>query len=78
MGFKDVSNTYCGLVTVEHGVAAPILIELPMEVNVDNCRSFRDVRYLDINGDGNLDVAASTNLEPSVMESRICMDLAFA
>ena len=61
--FKGVSNAYCRLVTVENGAAAPVLIDLSMDVNADTCRGFRDVRYLDINGDGQLDIAASMTVK---------------
>ena len=61
--FKGVSNAYCRLMTVEYGPAAPVLIDLPMDVNADTCRGFRDVRYLDINGDGKLDIVAKMTVK---------------
>jgi hypothetical protein len=56
---KGAAHGYCRLVTAENELGAPVLIDLPMDMNADNCRGFREVRYLDINGDGKVDVAAS-------------------
>ena len=69
--FKGVSNAYCRLVTVENEQAAPVLIDLPMDVNADTCRGFRDVRYLDINGDGKLDIAASMSVKSNSFDGYV-------
>jgi hypothetical protein len=69
--FKGVANAYCRLVTVENEHAAPVLIDLPMDVNADTCRGFRDVRYLDINGDGKLDVAASMSVKANSFDGYV-------
>jgi hypothetical protein len=69
--FKGVSNAYCRLVTVENGQADPVLVDLPMDVNADTCRGFRDVRYLDINGDGKLDIVASMNVKSNSFEGYV-------
>jgi hypothetical protein len=69
--FKGFSNGYCRLMTAENGQAAPVLIDLPIEMNADNCRGFRDVRYLDINGDGMLDIAASMTVKANSFDGYV-------
>lgn len=69
--FKGISNASCRLMTAENGQAAPVLIDLSMEMNADNCRGFRDVRYLDINGDGKLDIAASMTVKANSFDGYV-------
>ncbi|SDD68404.1 hypothetical protein SAMN05428966_105158 [Massilia sp. PDC64] len=69
--FKGISNAYCRLVTVENTEAVPVLVDVPMDVNADTCRGFHDVRYLDINGDGKLDIAASMSVKANSFEGYI-------
>ena len=69
--FKGVSKGYCRLMTAENRQAAPVLIDLPMDMNADNCRGFRDVRYLDINGDGKLDIAAGMTVKANSFDGYV-------
>ena len=50
---------------------APILVDLPADANADTCRGFRDVRYVDINGDGKLDIAASMNVKSNAFDGYV-------
>lgn len=69
--FPGASSGYCRLVTVADGPAAPVLVDLPMDVNADSCRGFRDVLYLDINGDGKPDVAASMTIRANSFDGDV-------
>ncbi|KGF83236.1 hypothetical protein IA69_03250 [Massilia sp. JS1662] len=69
--YKGAAHGYCRLVTVENEQRDPDLIDLPMDMNADNCRGFRDVRYLDINGDGKLDVAASMTVKANSFDGDV-------
>jgi hypothetical protein len=69
--YKGAAHGYCRLVTVDNEQGTPVLIDLPMDMNADNCRGFRDVRYLDINGDGKLDIAASMTVKSNTFEGYV-------
>ncbi len=69
--YKGAAHGYCRLVTVENKEGAPTLVELPTDVNADNCRGFIDVRYLDINGDGKLDIAASMSVKANSFDGYV-------
>jgi len=69
--FKSISNGSCRLMTAENEQDAPVLIDLPVDINADNCRGFRDVRYLDINGDGKLDIAASMTVKANSFDGYV-------
>lgn len=60
--FAGADDGYCWLVTLSpdgHGV----LVDLPPEPDSPECRGYRDLRYLDINGDGVLDLAAGETVK---------------
>lgn len=61
--FKNTTNSYCRVLTLARDASQPVLAEVPQQANYDECRGFRNVRYLDINGDGMLDVAASVTIK---------------
>lgn len=61
--YKGAADGYCRLAALESAQVALVLIDLPMDVNADNCRGFTDVRYLDINGDGKLDIVTSMSVK---------------
>jgi hypothetical protein len=69
--FKGVANSYCRLVTLDSEKAAPVLVDLPDSANSDACRAFHDVRYLDINGDGKLDIVASMNIKSNSFDGYV-------
>lgn len=54
--FRGVTNSYCRLLTAKDGTGALALIKLPAQANFDDCRGIDQIRYLDLNGDGQLDV----------------------
>lgn len=69
--FKGVSNSYCRLVTLENEKATPVLIDAPQDVNSDACRGFRDVYYLDVNEDGELDIVAIMNVKANSFDGYV-------
>jgi hypothetical protein len=69
--YKGAAYGSCRLVTVENGEDTPILVDLPSDVGADNCRGFSDVRYLDINGDGKLDIATSMSIKSNSFEGYV-------
>jgi hypothetical protein len=69
--YRGAAHGYCRLVTVENEQGVPVLIDLPMDMNADNCRGFHDVRYLDINGDGKLDIAASMTVKANSFDGDV-------
>jgi len=69
--YKGAAHGYCRLVTVESEEGTLILVDLPTDVNADNCRGFNDVRYLDINGDGRLDIAASMSVKANSFDGYV-------
>lgn len=54
--YRGVSNRYCRLVTASKASNEAQLVPVPAQVNIDDCRGYSKVIYVDINGDGILDV----------------------
>jgi hypothetical protein len=57
--YKGVPDSYCRLVTVKRGSLQATLIALPPAADAPDCKRFNRLYHLDINGDGQLDIAAS-------------------
>jgi len=75
--FKGLANSYCRVLTQMSGQAEAVLVDLPEQVNHDACRGFDTVRYLDINGDGALDIAASFSVKSNTASAYVAEQAVF-
>nr|WP_314543383.1 hypothetical protein [uncultured Massilia sp.] len=66
----DEGNGYCRLVTLSPD-GHDFLVDLPPEPDSPECRGYRDLRYLDINGDGVLDLAAGATVKANSFEGYV-------
>lgn len=75
--FKGHANSYCRVLTQMRGHAEAVLVDVPEQVNYDACRGFDTVRYLDINGDGALDIAASLSVKSNTFTGYVTEQAVF-
>lgn len=75
--FKGLANSYCRVLTQMRGHAEVVLVDVPEQVNYDACRGFDSVRYLDINGDGALDIVASLSVKSNTFNSYVTEQAVF-
>jgi hypothetical protein len=54
--YSGLLNSYCRLVTMSADFRNSHLVQVPPQVNFDDCLGVADTLYFDINGDGFLDV----------------------
>jgi hypothetical protein len=57
--------------------ADAVLVPLPPQTNYDECRGFDQVRYLDINGDGLLDIAVSVGMQSNTFDGYVAEQAVF-
>lgn len=69
--FRDAANAYCRLATLSADAKDATLIDVPEDANAPDCRGFRDLRYLDANGDGRLDLVASVTVKSNAFDGDV-------
>ncbi|MFK3737257.1 hypothetical protein [Massilia sp. TN1-12] len=69
--FKGEKSGYCRLTTLSDDVQSVELISISEEPNAPDCRGFRTLRYLDVNGDGQLDVISSSTIKSNTFDGNI-------
>lgn len=69
--FKGISNSYCRLVTFSRDEKTAVLVDVPERVNFDECKGFRKTRYLEVNGDGMLDIVAVVSIKSNAFDGYV-------
>jgi len=75
--YRGAVNAYCRLVTASGGVEDVVLVALPAQVNFDDCRAISDLRYMDINGDGMLDVVEGVLVKSNASSFQVAIPLVY-
>ena len=69
--FPGEPSGYCRLGTLSTNLNEPTLINAPEEVNSPDCKGFRDLYYLDVNGDGHFDVVGSITIKSNAFDGYV-------
>jgi len=75
--YRGTTNSYCRLATASKGVKDIVLVKLPTQVNFDDCNEVSDLRYMEINGDGILDLVEGILVKSNVSSSQIVTTLVY-
>ncbi|MYM66907.1 hypothetical protein GTP45_08700 [Pseudoduganella sp. FT55W] len=75
--FRGVSNSYCRLVTANSKSGELALIPLPAQANFDDCSGIDQIRYVDVNGDGLLDVIETVKVKSNVQQGQVATSLVY-
>lgn len=74
--FKNLSNSYCRLATLSADLKNIAAVPLAQQVNFDDCKSAQ-TRYLDLNGDGALDVVQALDVNSNRYEATITVPIVY-
>lgn len=75
--YRGATNSYCRLATASKGVKNIVLVKLPTQMNFDDCNEVSDLRYMEINGDGILDLVEGILVKSNVSSSHIAIPLVY-
>lgn len=68
---------YCRVGTLSTDLKEPTLIDIPENANAPDCKSFRDLHYLDVNGDGYLDIVASITIRSNTFDGYVDLPVVY-
>lgn len=75
--YQGTTNSYCRLATASKGVKDIVIVKLPAQVNFDDCNEVSDLKYMEINGDGMLDLVEGLLVKSNVSSSRIVTPIVY-
>lgn len=75
--FKGEKSGYCRLTTLTADLQSAELIGLPEEPNAPDCQGFRDLHYMDVNSDGQLDVISSSTIKSNTFDGNIDLPVVY-
>lgn len=75
--YRGTTNAYCRLATASEGVKEIALVKLPAQANFDDCSGVSDLRYMDVNGDGLLDVIEGVRINSNVSSFTVVTPLVY-
>ena len=75
--YKGTTNTYCRLVTASADLKELTVVKLPPQANFDDCAGVADTRYVDLNGDGLLDVVQGVRVQSNVAPAQVAVPLVY-
>ena len=75
--YRGTTNAYCRLATASEGVKEIALVKLPAQANFDDCSGVSDLRYMDVNGDGLLDVIERVRIKSNVSSFPVVTPLVY-
>lgn len=75
--FPGEPSGYCRLATLSTNLKVSTLVKTPEEVNSPDCKGFRDLHYMDVNGDGQLDVIASMNIKSNSFDGYVDVPIVY-
>lgn len=75
--FRGVTNSYCRLATMSEDFKDVKLVGLPPQANFDDCTGVTDIRYVDVNGDGLLDVVEGVRTKSNTYPAQVATALVY-
>ena len=75
--YKGTTNSYCRLVTASADLKELKVVSLPPQANFDDCAGAADTRYVDVNGDGLLDVVQAVRVQSNVAPAQVAVPLVY-
>ena len=75
--YSEMNNAYCRLVLISENLKDAKMVDLPTQANFDDCLGVADLQYLDINGDGYLDVVESVRIKSNVGNFEVTEQLVY-
>ena len=75
--YQGTINSYCRLATASKGVKGIVLVRLPTQVNFDDCNGVSELKYMEINGDGMLDLVEGLLVKSNVSSSHVVIPIIY-
>ena len=75
--YQGSTNSYCRLATASKGVKDIVLVKLPTQVNFDDCNGVSELKYMEINGDGILDLVEGILVKSNVSSAQIVTTIVY-
>jgi hypothetical protein len=75
--YHGTANSYCRLATASRGVKNIVLVKLPTQANFDDCNEVSELKYMEINGDGMLDLVEGILVKSNVSLSQIVTPIVY-
>jgi hypothetical protein len=75
--YKGTTNAYCRLVTASADLTELTVVSLPPQANFDDCAGAADTRYVDLNGDGLLDVVQALRVQLNAAPAQVAVPLVY-
>lgn len=75
--FRGLTNSYCRLVTLKAESKQLTLVQLPAQANFDDCSGIDQIRYVDVNDDGLLDVIETVKVKSNVHDAQVSSALVY-